>query len=51
MTTIIEIERAEINPLNPPANNSYSFQEGFPIIQFMIPNQAKFLDGSSLRVK
>ena len=50
MTTIVEIERAEINPLNPPANNSYSFQEGFPIIQFNIPNQSKFLDGSSLRL-
>ena len=49
MTTIVEIERAEINPLNPPTSG-YSFQQGFPIIQFMIPNQSKFLDGSSLRL-
>lgn len=48
--SIVEVERVEILPLNPPANNAYSFKQGFPIVQFMIPNQPKLLDGSSLRV-
>ena len=47
---ITEVERVEIMPLNPPANNSYSFKQGFPIVQFMIPNQAKLLVGSSVRL-
>lgn len=48
--SIAEVERVEILPLNPPANNSYSFKEGFPIVQFMIPNQPKLLVGSTLRL-
>ena len=48
--SIVEVERVEILPLNPPANNSYSFKEGFPIVQFMIPNQPKLLVGSTLRL-
>tara|TARA_R110000803_G_scaffold124302_2_gene192109 strand:+ start:2176 stop:3552 length:1377 start_codon:yes stop_codon:yes gene_type:complete len=47
---IVNIEKVEILPLNPPSNNSYSFKEGFPIVQFMIPNQAKLLSGSSMRL-
>ena len=50
MSSIVEVERVEILPLNPPANNSYSFKEGFPIVQFMIPNQPKLLVGSTLRL-
>lgn len=48
--SIAEVERVEILPLNPPANNSYSFKQGFPIVQFMIPNQPKLLVGSTLRL-
>ena len=47
---ISQVERVEILPLNPPANNSYSFKQGFPIVQFMIPNQPKLLLGASLRL-
>ena len=49
-TNITQVERVEILPLNPPANNSYSFKEGFPIVQFLIPNQPKLLLGGSLRL-
>ena len=38
---IVNVEKVEILPLNPPANNAYSFKEGFPIMQFLIPNQPK----------
>jgi hypothetical protein len=48
--SIVEVERVEILPLNPPANNSYSFKQGFPIVQFMIPNQPKLLVGSTVRL-
>jgi hypothetical protein len=48
--SISEVERVEILPLNPPANNSYSFKQGFPIVQFMIPNQPKLLVGSTVRL-
>ena len=47
---IVNIEKVEILPLNPPANNAYSFKEGFPIMQFLIPNQPKLLSGSSMRL-
>jgi len=47
---IQEVQRVEILPLNPPANNAYSFKEGFPIVQFLIPNQPKMLLGSSVRL-
>lgn len=42
-------EFAEIFPLNPPTDG-YSFRGGFPIVQFQIANQAKLLDGKSLRL-
>tara|TARA_R110000737_G_scaffold7946_1_gene23052 strand:+ start:2153 stop:3529 length:1377 start_codon:yes stop_codon:yes gene_type:complete len=47
---IVNIEKVEILPLNPPSNNAFSFKEGFPIVQFLIPNQAKLLSGSSMRL-
>ena len=47
---IVNVEKVEILPLNPPANNAYSFKEGFPIMQFLIPNQPKLLSGSSMRL-
>ncbi len=49
-TTIVDVEKVEINPLNPPAFQSYSFRQGFPIVQFLIASQDKMLVGSSLRL-
>lgn len=46
---IDSVEKAEIFPLNPPANGAYSFKGGFPIIQFQIANQDKLLNSSTLR--
>ena len=43
------VEKQEIFPLNPP-NNGYSFKGGFPIIQFQIANQDKFLDATTVRL-
>tara|TARA_R110002072_G_scaffold41120_1_gene115936 strand:- start:7323 stop:8711 length:1389 start_codon:yes stop_codon:yes gene_type:complete len=47
---IDSVEKAEIFPLNPPANGAYSFKGGFPIIQFQIANQDKLLNASTLRL-
>ncbi len=47
---IDSVEKAEIFPLNPPANGAYSFKGGFPIIQFQIANQDKLLNTSTLRL-
>tara|TARA_R110001606_G_scaffold206831_1_gene354541 strand:+ start:166 stop:1554 length:1389 start_codon:yes stop_codon:yes gene_type:complete len=47
---IDSVEKAEIFPLNPPANGAYSFKNGFPIIQFQIANQDKLLNASTLRL-
>ena len=47
---IDSVEKAEIFPLNPPANGAYSFKGGFPIIQFQIANQDKLLNSSTLRL-
>jgi len=47
---IVSVEKAEIFPLNPPANGVYSFKGGFPIIQFQIANQDKLLNAKSLRL-
>tara|TARA_R110002073_G_scaffold335413_2_gene527319 strand:- start:1268 stop:2656 length:1389 start_codon:yes stop_codon:yes gene_type:complete len=47
---IDSVEKAEIFPLNPPANGSYSFKGGFPIIQFQIANQDKLLNTGTLRL-
>jgi hypothetical protein len=43
-------ERAQIFPINQPANNSYSFKNGFPICTFQIAAQDKLLDTNSLRL-
>ena len=43
-------ERAQIFPINQPANNSYSFKNGFPICTFQIAAQNKLLDTNSLRL-
>jgi len=47
---IVNVEKFEILPSNQPANNTYSFREGNPIIQITIPSQAKFLRPSSVRI-
>ena len=47
---IVDVEKFEILPSNQPANNTYSFREGNPIIQMTIPSQAKFLRPSSVRI-
>lgn len=47
---IVNVEKFEILPSNQPANNTYSFREGNPIIQLTIPSQAKFLKPSSVRI-
>ncbi len=46
---ITGVEKAEIFPLNPPSDG-YSFKKGFPIIQFQIANQDKYLNASSVRL-
>jgi len=48
--SVLDVEKVEILPQNTPGNNSYSFKQGFPVCQFMIPNQPKFLVGSSVRL-
>ena len=48
--SIVSKERVEITPQNQPSDNSYSFKGGFPIIQFQIPSESKFLDSSSVRI-
>ena len=48
--TIDAVEKVETLPLNPPANASYSFAGGNPIVQFMVASQDKLLAGSTLRL-
>ena len=48
--SIEQVEKAEIFPLNPPADGVYGFRKGFPIIQFQIANQDKFLNPQTLRL-
>ena len=48
--SVVGKERVEITPLNVPSGGSYSFKGGFPIVQFQIPQEPKFLDGSSVRL-
>ena len=48
--SIDAVEKVETLPLNPPANASYSFAGGNPIVQFMIASQDKLLAGSTLRL-
>ncbi len=47
---IVSVEKAEIFPLNPPSDGTYSFKKGFPIVQFQIANQDKMLNGQTLRL-
>ena len=48
--SISRVEKSEIFPLNPPANNAFSFKGGFPTVQFQISNQDKLLDAKSIRL-
>ena len=48
--SIEQVEKAEIFPLNPPADGVYGFRKGFPIVQFQIANQDKFLNPQTLRL-
>lgn len=47
---IVDVERFEILPNNQPANNTYSFRGGNPIISINIPAQNKLLKPSSVRI-
>lgn len=47
---IAQVEKFEILPSNQPANNTYSFKEGNPIITFNIGSTNKLLRPSSLRI-
>lgn len=48
--SVVGKERVEITPLNQPSGGAYSFKNGFPIVQFQIPQESKYLDGSSVRL-
>ena len=47
---IESVEKCEIFPTNPPANNAYSFKNGFPNVSFQISNQDKLLNTRTLRL-
>lgn len=47
---IVDVERFEILPNNQPANNTYSFRGGNPIISINVPAQNKLLKPSSVRL-
>jgi hypothetical protein len=47
---IVQIEKFEILPSNQPANNTYSFRNGNPIITFNIGSQNKLLKASTVRI-
>lgn len=47
---IIATEKVQIDPINAPPDNEYSFKNGYPIIQFLIAQSDKYLVGKSLRV-
>tara|TARA_R110002012_G_scaffold237919_1_gene411665 strand:- start:1098 stop:2468 length:1371 start_codon:yes stop_codon:yes gene_type:complete len=47
---IAQVEKFEILPSNQPANNTYSFKDGNPIITFNIGSTNKLLRPSSLRI-
>tara|TARA_R110000782_G_scaffold104697_7_gene192497 strand:+ start:1523 stop:2884 length:1362 start_codon:yes stop_codon:yes gene_type:complete len=47
---IVQVSKFEVLPSNQPANNTYSFRKGNPIITISIPAQAKFLKPSSVRI-
>ncbi len=50
MSSIASVEKFEILPSNQPADNTYSFRGGNPIITLSVPAQAKFLKPSSVRI-
>tara|TARA_R110002012_G_scaffold37498_1_gene104925 strand:+ start:4771 stop:6132 length:1362 start_codon:yes stop_codon:yes gene_type:complete len=47
---IVSVESMEVLPSNQPANNTYSFRGGNPIVTITVPAQAKFLRASSVRL-
>jgi len=47
---INQVEKFEILPSNQPANNTYSFKQGNPIVNFDIGSTNKLLKASSLRI-
>ena len=47
---ISQVEKFEILPSNQPANNTYSFRQGNPIITFNIGSTNKLLQASSVRI-
>ncbi len=47
---IESVERFELLPSNQPANNTYSFKEGTPLITFNIGSVSKLLRASSVRI-
>ena len=47
---IIQVEKFEVLPSNQPANNTYSFRKGNPIITINIGSTPKLLRASSVRV-
>jgi hypothetical protein len=47
---ITNIEKFEVLPSNQPANNTYSFKSGNPIINFSLGSTNKLLKASSLRI-
>jgi len=49
MSNIVAVEKVEIDALNAPTQ-PFSFRGGFPIINFEIASQNKFLVGSSVRL-
>ena len=49
-TNIASVEKFEILPSNQPADNTYSFRKGNPIITFNIGSTNKLLRASSVRI-
>lgn len=47
---VAQVEKFEILPSNQPANNTYSFRNGNPIITFNIGSTNKLLQASSVRI-
>lgn len=49
-SNIVATEKVQIDPINAPPDNEYSFKNGYPIIQFLIAQSDKYLVGKSLRL-
>jgi hypothetical protein len=47
---IVNVEKFEVLPSNQPADNTYSFRNGNPIITISVPAQSKLLRASSVRI-